>query len=69
MEIMKTKTESEVRIACKEKFDDVRIKRNGEVHVKGRMPNSTSYGWYLLGFMGDAAFDDKLFHPDGSVRA
>lgn len=71
MSIMITKTTAEVRAACREIYGEknVRIKKNGEVHVKGRMPNSTSYGWYLLGFMGDAAFDDLLFYPDGSVRS
>ena len=29
------------------------IRRNGEVHAYGRMPNSTATGWYLAGLIGD----------------
>jgi len=29
-----------------EKF---RITRDGDVHIKGQMPNSIEYGWYLAG--------------------
>lgn len=25
----------------------------GELHVKGQMPNSTEYGWYLLCYLDD----------------
>ena len=31
-----------------------RITRDGEIHVYGRMPNSTKTGWYLYGWVGDA---------------
>ncbi len=70
MSIAQTKTAAEVRAACREIYGEknVRIAKNGECHVKGKMPNSDRYGWYLLGFCGDAAFDDMLFYPDGSVR-
>ena len=73
MTIMQTKSEKEIREAVKEIFGakNAKVKRNGEVHVRGIMPNTNQYGWYLLGFTGTVELDNKLFWEfweDGSIR-
>lgn len=71
MSIYNTKTDSEIRAAVKEIYgsNNAKVTRNGEVHVRGLMPNTNKIGWYLLGFTGTADVEEKLFYPDGSLRA
>jgi hypothetical protein len=45
-----------------------KIKRNGEIHVLGIMPNTKIFGWYLLGFTGTDYIDNLLWHPDGNTK-
>ena len=70
MAIITTKTDTEVRAAVKAIFGakNARVTKNGEVHVKGRMPNTSQTGWYLLGFTGTAELDEKIWWEDGSLR-
>jgi hypothetical protein len=70
MSIMQTKTDSEILAAAKEIYGakNAKVTRNGEVHVRGVMPNTDQVGWYLLGFTGQVELDEKLFNPDGSLR-
>lgn len=70
MAIETSKTDAEVRAAVKGIFGakNAKVTRNGEVHVKGRMPNTNQIGWYLLGFTGYRELDDKIWWPDGSLR-
>lgn len=70
MTIMQTKSDNEIRKAAKEIFGakNAVVKKNGEVHVRGIMPNTNKYGWYLLGFTGSVELDNKLFFEDGSLR-
>ena len=70
MTIMQTKTDAEIRAAVKEIYGskNAKVTRNGEVHVRGVMPNTNQVGWYLLGFTGQTELEEKLFHPDGSIR-
>jgi len=65
-----TKTDSEIRSAVKTIFGapNARVTKNGEIHVKGRMPNTNRIGWYLLGFTGSSDIDAKIWHPDGSLN-
>lgn len=64
------KTDQQIRIAAKTIFGKnfARVTKNGEVHVKGTMPNTGKYGWYLLGFTGTDEIEDKLFWIDGSLK-
>lgn len=68
--IYTTKTDAEVRAAVKSIFGatNALVTRNGEVHVRGAMPNSSAYGWYLLGFTGQAELDEKIWLPDGRLN-
>jgi len=70
MAIMITKTDAEVRSAVKSIFGAInaRVTRNGEVHVRGTMPNTNQVGWYLLGFTGQPELDDRIWYPDGSLN-
>ncbi|HSW53270.1 MAG TPA: hypothetical protein VLG93_08560 [Sulfuricaulis sp.] len=70
MSILQTKTDSEVRAAAKKIYGakNAKVTRNGEVHVRGVMPNTSKTGWYLLGFTGQVELEEKLFHSDGSLR-
>lgn len=37
-----------------EKFGEENVKVvDGELHVRGQMPNSIEYGWYLLCYLDD----------------
>ena len=67
---MTYKTDSEIRAAVKTIYgaDNAKVTRNGEVHVRGIMPNTGHIGWYLLGHTGSSDIDDLLFHFDGSLR-
>lgn len=38
-----------IRARVLETAERCTIKRNGEVHAYGQMPNSISTGWYLVG--------------------
>jgi hypothetical protein len=40
-------THSQVRAILGQHYSKVRIKRNGEVHCYGIMPNSNVTGWFL----------------------
>ena len=43
-------TNNQIRARILEVAEKVVIKRNGEIHAYGIMPNSTSTGWYLYGY-------------------
>lgn len=62
------KTDTETRTAIKTIFGarNVYIGLNGEVHVKGMMPNTNQLGWYFFGFIGSNDLSERIFHPDGS---
>lgn len=68
--IYTTKSDAEVRAAVKTIFgrQNARVTRNGEVHVRGVMPNSNRVGWYLLGFTGTTALDEKIWDYDGDLN-
>lgn len=70
MIVAPVKTDAEVRKAVKAIFGakNARVTRNGEVHVKGRMPNTNQVGWYLLGFTGQYDLDARIWWPDGSLN-
>lgn len=70
MTIINTKTDAEVRAAVKTIFGskNARVAKNGEVHVKGTMPNTNQTGWYLLGFTGQPELDNMIWWEDGSLR-
>ena len=67
---MRYQTDAEIRVAVKTIFGakNARVTRNGEIHVRGTMPNTNIYGWYLLGFTGSSEIDDTIFYPDGSLN-
>ncbi|WP_165823392.1 hypothetical protein [Metarhizobium album] len=48
-------TNNQIRARILETADKVVIKRNGEVHAYGVMPNSNVTGWYLVGFRDELA--------------
>lgn len=50
-------TKSAIRAALRNAFGagKYRITSTGEIHIHGQMPNSIVTGWYLYGWMGDAA--------------
>jgi hypothetical protein len=68
--IYTTKSQADVRAAVKSIFGarNARVTRNGEVHVRGTMPNTNRVAWFLLGFAGTAEMDEKLWWPDGSLN-
>ena len=68
--LITTKTDAEIRSAVKTIFgtQNARVTRNGEIHVRGKMPNTNTHGWYLLGFTGSPEIDDTIFYPDGSLN-
>ena len=70
MTIMQTKSDGEVRAAVKQIFgaENARVAKNGEVHVRGLKPNTSTRGWYLLGFTGQTELDESVWHPDGSLN-
>ena len=70
MEIIKTKSDAEVRAAVKTIFGakNALVTKNGEVHIKGAMPNTNQTGWYLLGFTGQPELYEKIWWEDGSLR-
>jgi len=45
---------TKMRIALCETYGkrNYRITKDGEIHVRGIMPNNNKEGWYLLGYMG-----------------
>jgi len=57
------KTDQQIRMAVKSLFGgkNAIVKRNGEIHVRGIMPNTSIYGWYLFGFTNDAQTEYRLF--------
>ena len=65
-----TKSDAQIRAAVKTIFGAVnaRVTRNGEIHVRGTMPNTNTVGWYLLGFTGSREIDDRIWHLDGSLN-
>ena len=68
--MLPVKSSVEIRSAVKQIFGatNARVTRNGEIHVRGRMPNTNVYGWYLFGFVGQREVDDKIWWPDGSLN-
>lgn len=70
MAIINTKTDAEVRAAVKTIFGakNAIVTQNGEVHVKGTMPNTNQTGWYLMGFVGQPELDQKIWGEDGSLN-
>lgn len=55
---MKTQlTIKEIRQILRNKFDRYAIRKNGEVHVWGVMPNTNQYGCYLLCWIEDLQED------------
>lgn len=48
-------TNLEIRTRILETAERVTIKRNGEVHAFGTMPNTNQTGWYLVGFRDELA--------------
>lgn len=70
MNAIANKTDAQIRTALKTIFGEkcARITRNGEVHVKGVMPNTSQTGWYLMGFTGNAEIEEKIWFPDGSLN-
>jgi hypothetical protein len=71
MSTLSTKTDVEIRKAAKQIFgaSNAKVTKNGEVHIKGVMPNANQTGWYLLGFTGQVELDSKLFNDDGSIKS
>jgi len=65
-----TKTDSEIRTAVKAIVGgkNARVTKNGEVHVRGIMPNTNQVGWYLLGLTGCPELEEKIWWEDGSLR-
>ena len=45
-----SKYNAQLRAIILETAERCKIKKNGEVHAYGRMPNSNQTGWYLVGF-------------------
>ena len=68
--IYETKTDAQVRAAVKKIFGakNARVTKNGEVYVRGRMPDTDQAGWYLLGFTGQIELEERLWYPDGSLN-
>ncbi len=64
------KSDNEVCKAVKALFGakNARVTKNGEVHVKGPMPNTNKVGWYFFGFTGNDEIESRLWWPDGSPR-
>lgn len=52
---MTTFTNAQLRARVLEFAERVVIKRNGEVHAYGRMPNTNQVGWYLKGYRDELA--------------
>lgn len=48
-------TNNQIRARVLETAEKVVIKRSGEVHAYGTMPNSNQVGWYLVGFRDELA--------------
>lgn len=70
MNVNTYKTDAEIRTALKTIFGAkcARITRNGEVHVKGVMPNTNQTDWYLFGFTGATEVQERIWNPDGSLN-
>ena len=66
----KLKTDNEIRTLVKQIYgaNNAKVTRNGEVHIRGVMPNTNQFGWYLMGFTGTVELEDKLMYPDGTIR-
>ena len=63
------RSDNEIRRAVKTIFGakNARVARNGEVHVRGRLPNTGKFGWYLLGITGQQELENLIFWEDGSL--
>lgn len=48
-------TNTQIRTRILEVAAKVIIKRNGEIHAYGQMPNSNVTGWYLYGYRAEIA--------------
>ncbi len=67
---MITKTDAQIRAAVKQIFGatNAKVSKNGEVHVRGTMPNTSQVGWYLMGYTGQSELEEKLWYPDGTLN-
>ena len=70
MNVNTYKTDAEIRTAVKSIFGskNARVTRNGEIHVRGTMPNTNQVGWYLMGFTGNTDIEEKIWFADGSLN-
>ena len=48
-------THKEIRALLGRHYRTVRIKRDGSVHVFGRMPNTSDYGWFFYAWDSEVA--------------
>jgi hypothetical protein len=64
------KTDHQIRLRVKSLYGgaNARVTRNGEIHVRGVMPNTNKIGWYFFGFTGHNEIEDKLWWPDNSEK-
>lgn len=46
---------TDIRARILEVAEKVTIKRNGEIHAFGAMPNTNDSGWYLYGYRDQVA--------------
>ena len=55
-------TTNAIRTALRNAFGSrqYRITANGEIHVRGTMPNTNETGWYLFGWVGDTDTEDRI---------
>lgn len=70
MNVTTIRTDTEVRAAVKAIFGakNARVTKNGEVHVRGTMPNTNQVGWYLMGFTGQCELEERIWSPDGTLN-
>jgi hypothetical protein len=64
-------TETEVRKILRDVYGarQYRITSTGEIHVYGRMPNTDVIGWWLFGWVGDHATEQRLKYLSGEDAA
>ena len=64
------KSDSQIRMAIKTIYgpNNAKVTRNGEVHVRGTMPNTNHIGWHLLGFTGTYDIESRIWWEDGSLK-
>ena len=59
---MSTVTISALRAALRAQFGarQYRITQDGDIHVRGTMPNTGQTGWYLYGYVGARETEQRL---------